>query len=168
MFNLMRHWLEGQSNLWPFIQGRSFFTATYISKHLFLRKHWADWSKTAWPKVKRRNYFTNVMVTWPRWPPSPYKVKTLLKSSSLEPKGQWSWNLICRIVGDGPTKFTRTMILSWPWNILRQRQIWFLMHLSGEMFKMWNVDFSITAEVNVILNICPGHITITAASHILR
>ena len=39
-----------------------------------------------------------VQVTWPRWLPCPYMVKTLKKSSSPEPKGLWPWNLVyvCR------------------------------------------------------------------------
>ena len=36
-------------------------------------------------------------VTWPRWPPHPYMVKTLQKSSSPEPKGQWPCGLVCSI-----------------------------------------------------------------------
>ena len=34
---------------------------------------------------------------WPRWLPRPYMVKTLQKSSSLEPKGQWPCGLVCSI-----------------------------------------------------------------------
>ena len=33
-----------------------------------------------------RKFFRGVWVTWPRWPPHPYMVKTLKKSSSPEPK----------------------------------------------------------------------------------
>ena len=40
----------------------------------------------------KRKFAQMFMVTWPRWPPCPYMVKTLKKSSSLEPKGQWPWN----------------------------------------------------------------------------
>ena len=40
--------------------------------------------------------------TWPRWPPRPYMVKTLQKSSSPEPKGQWSCGLVCSIGDSGP------------------------------------------------------------------
>ena len=36
-------------------------------------------------------------VTWPRWPPHPYMVKTLQKFSSPEPKGQWPCGLVCSI-----------------------------------------------------------------------
>ena len=41
--------------------------------------------------------------------------KKLLKSSSLEPKGQWPWGLVCNIRDLGPTKFVQMMILGWPW-----------------------------------------------------
>ena len=45
MLNLMRHWFyistKGQADFRAFIQGHPFWTATYISKHLFLRNHLA-------------------------------------------------------------------------------------------------------------------------------
>ena len=37
------------------------------------------------------------MVTLPRWQPCPYEVKTLKISSTLEPKGQWPWDLVYSI-----------------------------------------------------------------------
>ena len=43
-----------------------------------------------------RKFVHRVWVTWPRWPPCPYMVKTLQKSSP-EPKGQWLWGLVCSI-----------------------------------------------------------------------
>ena len=39
----------------------------------------------------------DIWVTWSRWPPRPYVVKTLEKSSFLEPKGQWPCGLVCSI-----------------------------------------------------------------------
>ena len=42
-----------------------------------------------------RKFVRGVWVTWPRWPPRPYMVKTLKKSSSPEPKGQWPCGLVC-------------------------------------------------------------------------
>ena len=52
--------------------------------------------------------------------------KNLKKSSSLEPKGQWPWNMVCNIGCSSTIKFAQMMALSWPWPILRQGQIWFL------------------------------------------
>ena len=43
-----------------------------------------------------------VWVTWTRWPPGPYVVKTLQKSSSPEPNGQWPCGFICSIGDAGP------------------------------------------------------------------
>ena len=40
----------------------------------------------------------------------PIKGENPLKSS-LEPKGQWPWDLVCSIVNVGPTKFAQMMIL---------------------------------------------------------
>ena len=42
----------------------------------------------------------------------------LYKSSSLEPKDQWSWDLLGGIWDVGPSKFAQKMILGWPWPTL--------------------------------------------------
>ena len=44
-----------------------------------------------------RKFVRGVWITWPRWPPCPYMVKTLQKSASPEPKGQWPCGLVCSI-----------------------------------------------------------------------
>ena len=44
-----------------------------------------------------QKFVCGVWVTWPRWPPCPYMVKTLQKSSPPEPKGQWPCGLLCSI-----------------------------------------------------------------------
>ena len=75
-------------------------------------------------------------VKWPIWPPCPYMVKNLKKSSSLEPKGQWPWKLICSIGYSSTSKFVRMMTLSWHWPILWQGQIWSLMLLYAEKGKI--------------------------------
>ena len=49
-----------------------------------------------------RKFAYGVQVTWPGWPPCPYMVKTLQKSSS-EPLGQFAWNLVCSIWDVGPS-----------------------------------------------------------------
>ena len=91
-----------------------------------------------------RKFAQMVLVTWPRWPPWPYLVKTKKKSSS-EPKGQWPWILVCIIGCLSTTKFAQMMTLGWPWHILWQGQIWSLMLLYGEKGK--TVDFSETIVV---------------------
>ena len=42
-------------------------------------------------------------VTWPRWRPCPYMVKTLKKFSSLEPLGRFPRNLVYSIGDSGPS-----------------------------------------------------------------
>ena len=37
--------------------------------------------------------------------------KTIKISSSLEPKGQWPWDLVCSIVDVGPIQFAQMMTL---------------------------------------------------------
>ena len=61
---------------------------------------------------------------------TPIYGKTLQKSSSPEPKGQWPCGLVCSIGALGP--FVQMMTLGWPWPILRQGQIWSLMLFYGE------------------------------------
>ena len=51
---------------------------------------------------------------------TPIYGKTLLISSSLEPNGQWLWDLVCCIGNLGPTRFSQMMILGWPWPTLWQ------------------------------------------------
>ena len=70
--------------------------------------------------------------------------KNLKKSSSPEPRGQWPWILVCLIGCLSTTKFAQMMTLGWPWPILRQGQIWFLMLLYGKKVKL---DFSETIAV---------------------
>ena len=68
-----------------------------------------------------------------------------LKQSSLEPKGQWPWKLVCSIGYSSTSKFVQLMTLSLPWPILRQGQIWSLMLLYGKKGKI--MDFSATIVV---------------------
>ena len=66
-------------------------------------------------RMGERKFVQMALVTWPRWPPRPYMVKPLKKSSSPEPEGRWPWDLVCSIGVVGPTKFVQMMILGWPW-----------------------------------------------------
>ena len=68
-------------------------------------------------------FVRGIWVSWPRWPPRPYMVKTLQKSSSLETKGQWPWALVCSIWALGPSKFVQMMTLGWPWPMARSNFI---------------------------------------------
>ena len=89
---------------------------------------WSLLWKGEWKFVKM------VQVTWPRWPPCPYG-KTLKKSSFLEPKSRWPWNLVYCIGCSSTTKLDQMMTLGWPWPILQQGQIWSLMLLYGTKVK---------------------------------
>ena len=64
-------------------------------------------------RVGKRRFVQMVLVTWLRWPPRPYMVKTLQKSP--EPEGWWPWDLVCSIGVVGPTQFVQIMNLGWPW-----------------------------------------------------
>ena len=51
-----------------------------IFKHLLLWNHWADWSQISYGAslgLGNESLFKKVQVTWPRWPPCLYMVKTL-------------------------------------------------------------------------------------------
>ena len=63
--------------------------------------------------------------------------KNLKKSSSLEPKGRWPWNLVCSIWCSSTSNFVQLMTLGWSWPILWQGQIWALMLLFGKKVKQW-------------------------------
>ena len=58
--------------------------------------------------------------------------KNLLIFSSPEPKGRWSWNLVCSIGCSSTTKFVQMMTLGWPGPILWQGQI-----CMGKTVKQW-------------------------------
>ena len=66
-----------------------------------------------------------IWVIWPRWPPRPYG-KTLQKSSSPEPKGQWPWALVCII---GPIKVCSNDDLGLTLTCFIARSNWSLMLL---------------------------------------
>ena len=58
-----------------------------------------------------------MLVTWPRWPPRPYMVKTLQNHSSPEPAGRFPRHLVCSIGDSSPSQFVQMMTLEWPWPI---------------------------------------------------
>ena len=70
-----------------------------IFKHLLLRNHWTDWSQISYgaslglgnEKFVPGPGHMNKMAAMPIYG------KTLKKSSFLEPKGRWPWNLVCSI-----------------------------------------------------------------------
>ena len=87
-------------------------------KHLFLQNRWANQSQISYGAYVGRgneSLFGGVWVTWPKWPPRPYMVETLKKTSSPEPKGQWHRGFVYSIGDLGPTKFVHMMTLGWPW-----------------------------------------------------
>ena len=61
-------------------------------------------------------------------------VKALYKSSSLEPKGQWPWGLVCSIRDLGQTKRIQMMTLVVLDLVLRVGQICFLMLLYRKIY----------------------------------
>ena len=81
-----------------------------------------------------------VLVTWPRWPPCPYMVKTIkiffagTKKLMTLTLGMHEYYQVCS-----------NNSLGWPWPILRQGQIWPFMLLYGKKGK--TMDFSETIVV---------------------
>ena len=61
-----------------------------------LQKRWANRSQISYGASVGWGNERGVWVTWPRWLPRPYMVKTLPQSSP-EPKGQWPCGLVCSI-----------------------------------------------------------------------
>ena len=53
--------------------------------------------------TRKWKFIDMMLFTWPRWLPCPYMVKTLQKSSSLEPADRFPWNLVCSIDDSCPS-----------------------------------------------------------------
>ena len=65
-------------------------------KLAFLRNHWANQSQILYVSFQvqgNENLLTLMLVTWPKWLPRPYVVKTLQKSSYLRTDGPISTKL---------------------------------------------------------------------------
>ena len=116
------------------VRRRPSSSSSTLFKHLLLRHHWANQSQTSdgllWDGGTK--VCSNVPGHMTKMAAMPKYGKNLKKSSSLEPKSQWPWILVCNIGCSGTTKFALMMTLSWPWPILRQGQIWFLMLCMGK------------------------------------
>ena len=75
-----------------------------------------------------------VYVTWPRWPPCPYMVKTF-KDLLWNEKSWWPWNLLNSIGYSSTATFVQMMTLGWPWPCLwHVFQSAYPMH-SGERYR---------------------------------
>ena len=59
-----------------------------------------NWTKFSGTRKWKSDYM--MLVTWPRWPPCPYMVKTLQKSSP-ESAGRFPRNLVCSIRDSSPS-----------------------------------------------------------------
>ena len=62
-----------------------------------------------------------VNVTWPRWPPRQYMVKTF---KNLPFGNQNADDLETWYAASSTTKFVQMMSLGWPWPVLLQGQVW--------------------------------------------
>ena len=83
-------------------------------------------------EMKEWKWVQMVYVTWPRWPPCLYMVKTFKNLFLWHQKGRWPSNLLCNIGSSRTTKFVQMMTLGWPWPILQQSKIWPLWFLYGK------------------------------------
>ena len=81
------HLLSGVCHLWTFSNIFSSETAGRIKSNFI-------WNLYG---LGERKLVRGVELTWPRWPPCPYMVKTHQKSFSPEPPGWLPWNLVCSI-----------------------------------------------------------------------
>ena len=102
-------------------------TSRPIGAKFHVQPPWDRWMKV---------YSTNGLCYLTSMAAMPIYGKNLQKSSSLEPKSQWPWKLVCSIGYSRTSKFVQMMTLSWPWPILRQGQIWSLMLLYGKKVKL--------------------------------
>ena len=94
--------IEGQGHFLTWDQGRVHIKIqTGFSQKLLYRSE----SNFVWKLLCTRKWKSDdmILVTWPRWPPHPYMVKTLQKYSSPEPAGWFSRNLVCSIGDSSPS-----------------------------------------------------------------
>ena len=75
--------------------------------------------------------------------------RTFLKSSSLESKSRWPWNMVGCIAYLSTSKFIQTMPQGWPWPILLQDQIWSCMLLYRKKLKQWIFQKLLLSDINV-------------------
>ena len=118
-------------NLYEYQRSRSFIDIGprshifNIFKFLFLR--------TAWP-IQAKFYvepplgwgdesLSNGLGHMTKMAAMPIYGKNLKKSSSPEPNGWSTWNLVINIECSSTTKFVQTMTLGWPWFIFGQGRI---------------------------------------------
>ena len=99
---------KGQGQSWTLVQISDSIFLNFISS-ITIRQMWSLLG------MGDRKLVQMVQVTWLRWPPCPYMVKTFKISSSLEPKGKCHWNLVCSIEYSRTTKYVQIMPLVWPW-----------------------------------------------------
>ena len=94
--------IEGQGHFLTSAQGRVHTKIqTGFSQKLLKRSE----PNFVWKLSGTRKWKSDdmMLVTWPRWPPRPYMLKTLQKSSSPEPAGGFPRNLVCSIWDSSPS-----------------------------------------------------------------
>ena len=135
---LLAH-LSLKADRWAYSVGRLRRPSSTLFKHLLLRNGLAV--KVKFHMDPRWDGGKTVCSNGPghmtKMAATPICGKNLKKSSSPELKGQWPWKLVCSIRSSSTTKFVQMMILSWPWPILWQGQIWSLILLYGKKVKKW-------------------------------
>ena len=124
---------EPKAQWWAYSKGRPLSSvclyAVNIFKHLLLWNHLGDWSLISYGAsfgIGERKFVQMVLVTWPRWPPCPFTVKTLKETLLLRNQmadDLETWNLTCSIRCSSTTNFIQMKTLGWSWPILRQGQI---------------------------------------------
>ena len=81
-----------------------------LFKHFLPRNHWADWNQIS-HGVSLGKFVQTVLVTWPRWPPSPNMAKTLknllLRNQKADDLETWYAQSGARVL---PSLFKL-----WPW-----------------------------------------------------
>ena len=62
-----------------------------LSVNVFKHLLWNHWANFIWRLLRTREqkFVQMVLVTWPRWPPRPFMVKTLLQNQKAD--DLWTW-----------------------------------------------------------------------------
>ena len=104
--NQLKKWtyvsIEGQGHFLTLAQGHLYtkLKTFFSQKPLGQSKPNFIWKPSGTRKWK---FIDMMLVTWPKWLPCLYMVKTLQKSSSLEPVDRFPWNLVCSISDSCPS-----------------------------------------------------------------
>ena len=155
---------EPKAHWWAYCIGRPPLSST-LFKHHHLRNHWANRSQISYGASMGwgNESVQMVLVTWPRWPPCSYMVKTF--KNLLQSRIAMSLRL--SIYSIGQSRVLPSLFKWWPqvdlWPFYAKVEFgslcfcmgkhhnrWFLRNFRSLWFRSWYVGWSINLWINAI------------------